>query len=143
VRVIPVVFVRLPDEPVTVILTVPIAAVLDAVSVSVLVLAVVPGLKEPVTPLGRPDTDNVVFPLKPFSGVTVIVLVAPDPCVSVTLLGDAETEKFGPEAGQLFAKLAALMLPIPVAKSHPVLVPYAGLKALLEVESTPSEPPAK
>ena len=29
--------------------------------------------------------------------------------------------------GQLFTKLAALTLPIPVAKSQPVVVPYAGL----------------
>jgi hypothetical protein len=34
-------------------------------------------------------------------------------------------------------KLAALMLPMPVAKSQPVVVPYAGANELLEVESTP------
>ena len=43
--------------------------------------------------------------------------------MSVTLLGEAESEKFGPEAGQLFTRLAALTLPIPVAKSQPVVVP--------------------
>jgi hypothetical protein len=42
--------------------------------------------------------------------------------------------------GQLLTKLAALTLPIPVAKSHPVVVPYAGPKELLEVESTPEVP---
>jgi hypothetical protein len=61
----------------------------------------------------------------------------------LTLLGDAESEKFGPVAGQLFTRLAALTLPIPVAKSQPVVVPYAGLNELLDVESTPTEPSAK
>jgi hypothetical protein len=45
-----------------------------------------------------------------------------------------------PPPGQLFTKLAALTLPIPVAKSQPVVVPYAGLYELPEVESTPCEP---
>ena len=143
VRVILVWFVKLPEEPVTVTLTVPMAAVLVAVSVNVLVLPVVPGLKDPVTPLGRPETDKPTFPVKPFTGVMIIVLVPTDPCVIVTLFGEAASEKFGPEAGQLFTKLAALTLPIPVAKSHPAVVPYAGLNELLEVESTPTVPPAK
>ena len=37
-------------------------------------------------------------------------------------------------------KLAAFTVPMPVAKSHPVEVPYAGAKDVLEVESTPTEP---
>lgn len=142
-RVILVWFVKLLDEPVTVTLTVPIAAAPAAVSVNVLVVAVVLGLKDPVTPLGRPDTDKLTFPLKPFTEVTLIVLVPLDPCVIVTLPGEAESEKFGPEAGQLFTRFAALTLPIPVAKSHPVVVPYAGLKVPLDVESTPTAPSAK
>jgi hypothetical protein len=40
--------------------------------------------------------------------------------------------------GQLLARLAALTLPIPVAKSQPVAAPYAGLYVRFEVESTPS-----
>ena len=49
----------------------------------------------------------------------------------------------GVTPGQLLTKLVALTLPIPVAKSHPVVVPYAGAKELLEVESTPTEPEGK
>jgi hypothetical protein len=136
-------FLKLPDEPIMVKVTVPMAAVALEVRFNALVLAVLLGLKDAVTPRGRPDTDRLTFPAKLFSGVTVIVLVPLAPCVIVTLLGEAESEKFGPEAGQLFTRLAALTLPIPVAKSQPVVVPYAGLNELLDVESTPTEPSAK
>jgi hypothetical protein len=58
---------------------VPIVAVLLAVSVNVLVAVAGFGLNDAVTPLGRPDADKVTPPLKPFCGVTVIVLVPPAP----------------------------------------------------------------
>ncbi len=89
-----VVFVKLPDEPVTVTVTVPVAAVPLAVSVKVLVLAVLLGLNDAVTPLGSPDADKLTLPLKPFCGVTVMVLTPPAPCVMLKLLGDAERAKF-------------------------------------------------
>jgi hypothetical protein len=95
VREIVEVFVKLPDEPVTVTVTVPVAAVLLAVSVNVLVLAVLLGLNEAVTPLGRPDADKLTLPLKPFCGVIVMVLAPLAPCASVKLFGDAERAKFG------------------------------------------------
>ncbi len=85
-----VVFVKLPDEPVTVTVTVPVAAVLLAVSVKVLVLAVLLGLNDAVTPLGRPDADKLTLLLKPFSGVTVMVLAPAAPCTIVKLLGEAD-----------------------------------------------------
>jgi hypothetical protein len=88
-------FDKLPDVPVMVTVTVPVVAVLLAVSVKVLVLAVLLGLKDAVTPLGKPDADKLTLPLKPFCGVTVIVLVPAVPCVIVKLLGDAERVKFG------------------------------------------------
>jgi len=86
-----VVFVKLPDEPVTVSVNVPVVAVLLAVKVSVLLLAVLLGLNAAVTPLGRPDADKLTLPLKPFCGVTVMVLVPVVPCAIVRLFGDAET----------------------------------------------------
>ncbi len=61
-----VVFVKLPDTPVTVTVTVPVAAVLLAVNVKVLVLVVLVGLNDAVTPLGRPEADKLMLPLKPF-----------------------------------------------------------------------------
>ena len=90
VREIVVVFFKLPDLPVIVRVTVPVVATLLAVNVNVLVLAVVLGLNEAVTPLGKPDADKPTFPAKPFCGLTVMVLVPLAPCTTVNLLGDAE-----------------------------------------------------
>jgi hypothetical protein len=89
------VFVKLPDEPVMVTVTVPVAAVLPAASVKVLVLAVLLGLNDAVTPLGRPDADKLTLALKPFCGVTVMVLALLAPCAIITLLDDVESVKFG------------------------------------------------
>jgi hypothetical protein len=90
-----VVFVKLPDEPVIVTVTVPVAAALPAVSVNVLVFAVLVGLNDAVTPLGRPDADKLTLLLKPNCGLTVIVLEPLAPCAIVILLGEVEREKFG------------------------------------------------
>jgi hypothetical protein len=70
-----VVSVKLPEIPVIVTVDVPVVAVGLAVRVSVLVVVVGFGLNPAVTPLGRPEALNVTLPLKPFCGVTVIVLV--------------------------------------------------------------------
>jgi hypothetical protein len=91
---------KVPDVPVMVTVTVPVVAALLAVSVNVLVLAVLllavlVGLNDAVTPLGMPDADKLTPLLKPFCGVTVMVLAPLVPCVSVKLLGAAETAKFG------------------------------------------------
>ena len=91
VREIVVLFVKLPDEPVTVTVTVPVATVLLAVSVKVLVLAVLLGLNDAVTPLGRPEADKLTLLLKPFCGVTVMVLAPLAPCTIVKVFGDAES----------------------------------------------------
>jgi hypothetical protein len=90
VREIVVVFVKLPDLPVTVTEAVPVAAVPLAVRVSVLVLDVLLGLNDAVTPLGRPDADKLTLLAKPFCGVTVMVLAPLAPCTIVKLFGDAE-----------------------------------------------------
>jgi hypothetical protein len=75
---------------VTVIVAVPVEADALAVKVSVLVLVAGLGLKLAVTPVGRPDADNVTFPLKPAEGVTVIVLVLLVPCTTLKVFGDAD-----------------------------------------------------
>ena len=79
----------------TVTLKVPRAAVLLAVSVKVLLLAVLLGLNDAVTPLGRPDADKLTLLLKPFSGVTVMVLAPFVPWMTVRPLGEVEREKVG------------------------------------------------
>src|SRR6266851_2499707 len=76
-------------------LKVPRVAVLLAVSVNALLLTVLAGLNDAVTPLGRPDADKLTLLLKPFSGATVMVLVPLAPCAIVTLVGEVESEKFG------------------------------------------------
>ena len=64
-----------PDAPVTVMVNVPSAAALPAVSVSVLALVVLPGLNAAVTPMGRPEAERLTLPLNPFSGLMLIALV--------------------------------------------------------------------
>ena len=86
-----VVLVKPPDMPVTVTVAAPIAAVLVTVSVKVLVFAALLGLNDAVTPLGRPVADKLTLPVKPFWGVTVMVLAPLAPCVIVKLFGDAES----------------------------------------------------
>lgn len=90
-----VVLVRLPEVPVTVTVTVPVVAVLLAERVKALVLVVLAGLNEAVTPLERPEADKLTLPLKLLRGLTVIVLEPLDPCVMVKPLGEAESVKFG------------------------------------------------
>ena len=75
VKLTVVVCVRLPLVPVMVTVAVPVAAVLLAVNVNVLLLVVLDGLNEAVTPLGNPEADKLTLPLKPFTGLTVMVLV--------------------------------------------------------------------
>jgi hypothetical protein len=79
--------------PVMVTLVVPTAAVPLAVNVNVLVFAVLVGLKDAVTPLGKPEADKLTLPLKPFWGVTVIVLVPLAASKTLRLLGDADSVK--------------------------------------------------
>ena len=85
-----VVLVKLAEVPVMVTETVPMVAALLAVSVIALAVLAGFGLNDAVTPLGSPDADKVTLPLKPFCGVTVIVLAPFPPCTRVMLLGDAE-----------------------------------------------------
>jgi hypothetical protein len=91
VRTIVVVLIKPLNVPVTVTVAVPVVAVLLAVNVSVLVVAVLLGLNDAVRPLGRPDADKLTLPLKPFCGVTVMVLAPLAPCTIVKLLSDVES----------------------------------------------------
>ena len=86
-----VVWVKAPEVPVMVIVEVPVVAVAFALNVSTLedVVGLVP--KVAVTPAGRPEAERVTLPVKPPVGLTVIVLVPLPPCVTVTLVGEAES----------------------------------------------------
>jgi len=98
-----------------------------------------------LTPFGKPDTARLTLPLKPLRALMEIVVEPEAPWRMATPAGDAERRKFGcvVDEGQLFTRLAMFTVPIPVEKSQPVFVPYAGLKVLLSVESTPTPPPPK
>ena len=85
------VFVKLPEVPTMVTGNVPTAAVLAAVRARVLVVAVVLGVNEAVTPAGRPEAARVTLLLKPFCGLTVMVLAPLAPSTMVKLLGDADS----------------------------------------------------
>ena len=87
--------VKLPEVPVTVIVAVPVVAVLLAVSVRMLADVAGLGLNDAVTPLGKPDAEKFTLPAKPFCGVIVTVLVPLAPWVMLRLLGEAERMKFG------------------------------------------------
>lgn len=93
VREIVVVPVRLAQTPLIVTVNVPSAAVALALRVSVLLLAVPAGLKDAVTPLGRPKADKLTTPLKPLSGLMLMALVAVFPWTTLKLLGEAVSVK--------------------------------------------------
>ena len=117
-----VLLVRVPDAPLIVRVTFPGAAVTLAVKVNVLFELVGFGVNAAVTPRGRFDTESFTLPLNPPCGMMTIALVPLVPCVMVRAVGVEESVKLGVGAGQLFTKLAALSVPIPVAKSQPVVL---------------------
>jgi len=84
------VWVRLPDVPVIVTVAGPTVAVLDAVRVSVLLVVALAGLKDAVTPAGRPLAERATDPLKLLSGVTVMVLVPLALCTTLADVADKE-----------------------------------------------------
>jgi hypothetical protein len=96
VTVMVAVWVRAPLVPVTVTVATPKVAVLEAESVRVLVPVVEAGLNAAVTPLGSPVAVKATLPLKPPDGVTVMVLVAVDPWLTVILAEAAVSEKSPP-----------------------------------------------
>ena len=93
--------------PVIVTELVPVVAVELAVKVTTLVPVVGFVPKLAVTPDGRADVDRVTLPVKPPLGVTVIVELPLVPCVTDKLLGEADSEKFGPATTGKFTQLLA------------------------------------
>ena len=120
-----VVFVKLPDVPVMVTVKVPVAAVpvADRVKRLLEVAGFVPNAAP--TTLGKPDAVKFTLPLNPLRGLMVMVVEPEAPWRSVKPAGDEESAKLGcvETEGQLFTRLAAFTVPMPVAKSQPVVVP--------------------
>src|SRR5262252_4715508 len=90
-----VVWLRVPLVPVTVTVADPVVAVVEAVKVRVLAPVVDAGLKLAVTPAGKPLAVSETLPLKPFSRLTVIVLLPVPPCFTERVAGFAVKEKSG------------------------------------------------
>ena len=90
-----VVCVRLPEAPWIVIENVPVVALLVADRVTVLVVAVLVGLNDAVTPCGRPEADKLALPMKPFCGVTVIVDATWLARARLNEFAEADSVKFG------------------------------------------------
>ncbi len=130
-----VVFVSVPEMPVIVTTTVPVAAVLPAVRLSELVVAVVAGLKVAVTPDGKPDADKLTLPVNPFCGVTVMVLGLPvAPCMSVKLAGDAPSVKFGDAAAVTVSEIVVVWVSAPeMPVTVTVEVPVAAVALAVRV----------
>jgi hypothetical protein len=85
---------KAPETPVTLTVDVPVVAEALAASDSIsppFVLA----LNAAVTPFGRPETDTLTLPLKPFSATPVIALAALLPCAMLRAAGEAESVKLG------------------------------------------------
>jgi hypothetical protein len=110
VSAIVVVLFKLPEVPEMVTVAVPVVAVLLTVKVKVLVVVAGLALNDAVTPLGRPDADKAIAPLKPFRALTVIVLVPVFPCMMLRLPGDADSVKFGGAATVNVTGLLSSML---------------------------------
>lgn len=93
VRVSVVTCVKVSEAPWIVIENVPVVALLVADRVRVLMVAVLVGLKEAVTPWGKPETDRLTLPVKPCCGVTVIVDATWPERARLSELGEAERAK--------------------------------------------------
>ena len=92
--------VKLPEVPVTEIFTDPVDAVLVVVSVRMLVVEVLAGLNDAVTPEGNPVAARLTGLEKPLAGTTEIVLWPFAPCCTLTLAGEAESVKLGGGGGE-------------------------------------------
>lgn len=66
-----------------------------AVNVNVLLPLVLAGLKDAVTPEGKPEAASATVPVKLFCGVMVIVLVLEPACARLTLAGAADKMNVG------------------------------------------------
>jgi len=129
-----VVWVSDPDVPLTVMVLVPVVAVLLAVKVRTLVdvVGLVPNVA--VTPLGRVEVDSVTDPLKPFAGVTVMVLLPLLPCFTVKLVGEAESEKFGVAGAFTVSEIVVVWVREPeVPVMVTVALPVVALELALSV----------
>jgi hypothetical protein len=135
VSAIAMVWLRLPDLPVTVTVDGPVAAELVTVSVRTQLTGVVPTLNDPTTPFGRLEMLNVTMFENPFSGVKVRVLLAVAPCAILTVAGEADKENVGGRA-----MLSVTVVLLTREPDVPVIVTAAVEGGALIVAANVTEP---
>jgi hypothetical protein len=134
VRATVVVWVRLPEVPVTVTVEVPGVAVLLAESVNTWAV-----LMDAVTPVGIPDGVRATVPVNPFCGAIVMVLVPLDPWAMDKLVGDAERLKSGAAVALTISVIVVVWVRLPEVPVT-VTVEVPGVAVLLAVSvRTPAE----
>jgi hypothetical protein len=123
---------RLPDVPVMVAVQGATAAVADAVNVTVLLVAVLAGLKAAVTPLGMPVAVSATVPANPPEPLMAMALAMLVPCARLRLAGVAESAK--PGGGVTVRATVVLLVAVPEAPDTvTVEVPAAALLDALNV----------
>lgn len=124
-----------PLVPVTVMLPVPTAALLAAVSDSVLELVVEAGLKAAVTPLGTPLATSDTLPVNPPDGAMLITGLMAPPCAMDSMLGFADSVKLGCIAAALTvsSSVAVAVNPPLIPVIVRVLVPLLAVMPALNV----------
>jgi hypothetical protein len=132
------VLVKLPDLPVMVTVDVPIDAVDGISSVSVALEGVVPVLKDPTTPVDRPEIVTVTVLPKPFCGVKVRVLVAAAPRGTLRVLGEADNVNVG---GKVTVSATVVLLVRAPELPAIVTVAVAAAAVLAAVKVTVVWPP--
>jgi hypothetical protein len=142
VRLMVVLWLVEPEVPVTVMVAVPVAAVLEAVSVSVeFTLPLAGGVtgfaeNDAVTPLGRPLALNVVAELKPFWLVMVMVLVPLLPWATVREDGEAPMVKFAVPAALTVSVTVVVAVRLPdVPVMVTVAVPVVAVELAVRVST--------
>ena len=124
----------MPDVPVIVTEVVPVVAVELAVKVTTLVPVVGFVPKLAVTPEGRAEFESVTLPVKPPLEVTVIVEEPLLPCVTLKLLGEADSEKFGVAVAFTVNEIDVVWLSVPdVPVIVTELVPVVAVELAVKV----------
>jgi hypothetical protein len=124
-----IVLVSFPLVPVIVTVDVPATAVAPAVNVttSVAVPAIVVVAREAVTPDGTPEITSEAVDAKPLAPTSEIVLFPVDPSLTLTVVGDAVSEKLG--AGETVTDAVPFT---------PTVVPVAAVAAAVIVNGPPA-----
>ena len=112
----------------------PVVAVELAVKVRTLVEVVGLVPNAAVTPDGKPEADKLTLPVNPPVSVTVIVLLPLLPCTTLTLVGEAESEKSGCAGAVMVSETVVVCVSVPeVPVIVTVEVPVVAVELAVKV----------